>query len=386
MSAKLAFTCCALLGTCAYAYQHVRIIPMATLHETLLWTVRSWWHRHPASGDLADWDMGPDYDDMKDLYRRELCAMDAWKFLAPFFASQGYFLYVRNLENDPTLDAPSWPPPSLSQEYPYARVLRTVSHFGFPDMRLWGARDRLGRELVLKLISTTSSPTPELLALQRLNTPTARSDPRNHTIPVLDFVTWGGLVFAVMPRWICAFNIRFRTLEDSIVLWEQLLEALEFCHEQRIAHCNILDQNTLVNVLPGDVVDFGIFDLNKDCVFAFIDYGFASVVPLNMVLEDAPLRHNLRLDFRRGLQGRGSTCNPFEADVLFLGALMQRHIRMVPDVFPEGIQLVERMMGLHGARVPSASEALRDFRTIKGKLSRATLNHEFVSQRWDGRT
>ncbi len=132
MSAKLAFTCCALLGTCAYAYQHVRIIPMATLHKTLLWTVRLWWHRHPASGDLADWDMGPDYDNMKDLHRRKLRAMDAWKFLAPFFASQGYFLYVRNLENDPTLDAPSWPPPSLSQEYPYARVLRTVSHFGFP--------------------------------------------------------------------------------------------------------------------------------------------------------------------------------------------------------------------------------------------------------------
>ncbi len=44
------------------------------------------------------------------------------------------------------------------------------------------------------------------------------------------------------------------------------------------------------------------------------------------------------------------------------------------------------MMGLHGARVPSASEALRDFRTVKGKLSRATLNHDFVSQMWNGRT
>ncbi|KAF8894282.1 hypothetical protein CPB85DRAFT_1330059 [Mucidula mucida] len=103
-----------------------------------------------------------------------------------------------------------------------------------------------------------------------------------------------------------------------------------------------------------------------------------------MALEDAPLRHNLWLDFRRGLQGRGTTCNPFEVDVLFLGALMQRHIQMVPDVFPEGVQFVERMMGLHGARVPSALEALCDFRTVKGKISRATLNHKFVSQLWNG--
>ncbi len=53
---------------------------------------------------------------------------------------------------------------------------------------------------------------------------------------------------------------------------------------------------------------------------------------------------------------------------------------MVPDVFPEGVQFVERMMGLHGACVPSALEALRDFRTVKGEMGRATLNHKFVSQ------
>ncbi|KAF9043528.1 hypothetical protein BDZ89DRAFT_1128232 [Hymenopellis radicata] len=389
MSTKLAFTLLSLLGTGVYTYRHLRIIPMQTLHETLLWTIRSWWHRYPASGDLVNWDIGP-FDGMEDYHRRELRIMDAWKFLTPFFASRGYFLYVRNLDRG-ILDAPSWPPPSSesSQEYPLARRFRTPSYFVFLGTRLWAVRDRLGRELVIKLVSTTSSPTPEFLALQRLNTPAARSDPRNRTIPVLDFVTWGGLVFAVMPSdamvWISAFAVCFRTLEDSVFLWEQLLEGLEFCHEQRVANCDILDQNTLVNLLPGDVTGYGVLDLDKDCVFAYIDFGFASVVPQDMSLEDAPLRHNLFLETRAGLQGKGSTCNPFEADVLLLGAMMQRHLRMVPDVFPEGIQLMERMMGLHGERVPSASEALRDFRTIKGKMTRAMLDHKFTSQIWNRR-
>ena len=82
-------------------------------------------------------------------------------------------------------------------------------------MRVWPARDRLGRDVIIKYVSicmvvrTThvfprlvsgSEPSQELEALRRLNSPLLRANPRNRTIPVLEFIKWGDLVFAVMPR------------------------------------------------------------------------------------------------------------------------------------------------------------------------------------------
>lgn len=45
-----------------------------------------------------------------------------------------------------------------------------------------------------------SETSQELQALQRLNSPLLRANPRNKTIPVLEFINWGDLVFAIMPR------------------------------------------------------------------------------------------------------------------------------------------------------------------------------------------
>ncbi len=42
--------------------------------------------------------------------------------------------------------------------------------------------------------------TKELRALRLLHSDALRDDPRNHTIPVLEFIEFNGQVFAVMPR------------------------------------------------------------------------------------------------------------------------------------------------------------------------------------------
>ena len=61
--------------------------------------------------------------------------------------------------------------------------------------------------------------------------------------------------------------------------------------------------------------------------YAFIDFGHASVLPYSVALEDAPLRDDLIYRNRSGVGARGP-CNPFVADVMFLGSMMERLIRV----------------------------------------------------------
>ena len=59
--------------------------------------------------------------------------------------------------------------------------------------------------------------------------------------------------------------------------------------------------------------------------YAFIDFGHASVIPYTVALEDAPLRDNLVF---RSPFTRHPLFNPFVADVMFLGSMMERLIRV----------------------------------------------------------
>lgn len=45
------------------------------------------------------------------------------------------------------------------------------------------------------------SPSPELEILKFLNTEGARSNPHNHTIPILEFLEYDRYTFAIMPRY-----------------------------------------------------------------------------------------------------------------------------------------------------------------------------------------
>jgi hypothetical protein len=52
---------------------------------------------------------------------------------------------------------------------------------------------------VHRLVSGPGDST-EVEVYKRLNTPDARQDRRNHSLPILEWLTHAGLVFVVMPR------------------------------------------------------------------------------------------------------------------------------------------------------------------------------------------
>lgn len=106
------------------------------------------------------------------------------------------------------------------------------------------------------------------------------------------------------------------------------LQGLEFCHEHRVANCDILAQNTMLDVAtPSSTIGEVKGVMGPESRYAFIDFGHASVLPYTVALEDAPLRDNLIYRSRSGVGVRG-LCNSFVADVMFLGSLMERLIRV----------------------------------------------------------
>ena len=55
---------------------------------------------------------------------------------------------------------------------------------------------------------------------------------------------------------------------------------------------------------------------------------------------------------------------------------------MAPDVFPEGILLLDKMMGLNGHSVPTAAEALSELRLIKTRLNPDALQFYLPGSIW----
>lgn len=52
-----------------------------------------------------------------------------------------------------------------------------------------------------RLVSFSGEESDELKIYRLLNTPQARNDPRNHTVPVVDWIEYNGLTFVVSPRY-----------------------------------------------------------------------------------------------------------------------------------------------------------------------------------------
>ena len=56
---------------------------------------------------------------------------------------------------------------------------------------------------------------------------------------------------------------------------------------------------------------------------------------------------------------------------------------MAPEVFPEGIHLLDKMMGLNGHSVPTAAEALTELRLIKTRLNEDALQFYLPGSMWN---
>jgi hypothetical protein len=103
-------------------YRPVHWVSTDSFAGSLYWAVRSWLWNHPVTSNYGIWDEG-DPEEQEKWYKQQARVLSIWKFLEPFFAQQGYTLYVqKDLTDVFALQCPASkmidPEQSL---YPYAQ-------------------------------------------------------------------------------------------------------------------------------------------------------------------------------------------------------------------------------------------------------------------------
>ncbi|KAF7763828.1 hypothetical protein Agabi119p4_8365 [Agaricus bisporus var. burnettii] len=353
----------------AWRYKHLRWVQTHSFTSSLYWTIRSSFFHHPITPDFKIWDEG-DPNQYEKWVKERGRTVSIWEFLAPYFAERGYTMYVREDLANPL--ASRYPASKMIRPsklaYPYAQCTCTregdfrvaiISH------RVWAARDREGRDVMIKVISG-AVPTNELKALQLLQSEPLRSDPRNHVIPVIEFIEFDRQTFVVMPRWSGIADSDFSTVGEVVRYTRIFFEALTFLHENNITHRDITLQNMSMDVLMPSLRHPQYYTgyHGPQRRYAFID------------LEGAELP-----------TADGAPSPGFEEcrrrDIVWLAHALEIHLRCIKHVVPRIDEFLATMSRDQWENLPAATTVLSHFDEICCHLSSEELNIPLKAYRWD---
>ncbi|KIM36293.1 hypothetical protein M413DRAFT_320168 [Hebeloma cylindrosporum] len=344
---------------------------------------KSWELPIPATAE--EWDF-PNLEDPTAIHEHFQRIDKAWDFLRPSFASRGYALYEKLKTSSDLVPVVESTQVSAVQVDPYGRRIYESDNARMSHLapRVWAARDRLGRDVVIKVVSNESVASAELKALELLNSEPLRSDPRNHTIHVVEFLHLHNFVFAVMPRWDAAFDAEFDTVKEVTHCAHTFLEAFEFLHEHRICHLDFLAQNAGYNVCISKDKSYAATGTRhpSEAKYAVYDFGGAILYP-----EETPLSitnpkwqtWGWRL---RNIRVPTEPYNPFQFDMLALGLVLQRYVRHIEKIIPELGPFFDRMTDPTPSKNFTAKEALAEFRRIQSQLTPSQLSRRITTRLW----
>ncbi|KAJ3538566.1 hypothetical protein NMY22_g5109 [Coprinellus aureogranulatus] len=332
--------------------------------------------------DLSSWEWTSDGSDREAWQRDLLATWGKWKYLAPFFASHGLHIYEYVHGTLRFVRPPAHPKcnNSQSEQYPWARGYHEeeedLDFNHIMAVRVWPARTDDGHEVMIRL-SSGQGESEELKVIRRLNTPEARSDSRNYTIPILNTLTVEGLVFVVMPRWHpLSFHpwIRADSVSELFDIAEMHYEGLQFMHEKRVAHRDICPPNCVMNLLCREGRTRYGLRKRGEVHYAFIDFDASMAFPEDTDLDTVTVE---RLSERRpalSLHLEPGPCNPFKDDVLNLTDTLENFVRVAQPIVPEIGTFFDNILKGDYDRCPSAAEALKTLRELRANVSEAQLN------------
>ncbi|KAJ7186644.1 kinase-like domain-containing protein [Mycena filopes] len=292
-----------------------------------------------------------------------------WVDNQPFLLAQGYQLRPRYRPDW----VPSWP--EGANDFGYEDGLPI-----FQQRVIDATRVQDGRKVILKRVETGGN---ELVIFKLLDS--LRSDPRNHTIPVLDIFPmpdspWSFLVMPYCRR----FNYPpFHCRSEFIEAMSQYMEGLQFMHDHNIVHFDIAPQNMMMDeskVVPkGSHFSNptthtglrGVFYWNDRCTvgpvdYFYIDFGLSLHFPNG---QDTAL-HLATLRTFPDIPELSQTVpyNPFKVDIFQLGLTAHKVIDAYPDL--ETFRPVaDAMTATDPNDRPAASEALSRLGDIAATIS-----------------
>ncbi|KAH9483626.1 hypothetical protein JR316_0003096 [Psilocybe cubensis] len=349
----------------------IRVIKLDSRWESLVWTWRLMRSKLVFPETLDDWSL----QDPKDYNEAFVYIHSCWMFVLPFFVSRGYAMYQQDPSGIGNLNPPPFPPVAKVTSYPYSRQVpsKTPTPRTLWVPRIWAARDSLGRDVIIKVISEVDDPSNELKVMQLLNSKRLRSDPCNHTIFALDYITFDKFVFVVMPRWDSCIFPEFESVSELLSFAKTVLETFDFLHRNKIVHFDCLAQNIGMNAVLETSESSRRTGLRnpKEVRYALFDFGASEVFPEDTIIEEA---RTSRRDPHFGLHGVSFNTisfpyNPFRMDVAFMGTCLQTYVRHLENRIPELGPFFDSLVDINNPNQLSAKQALDRFVEIFNALS-----------------
>ncbi|KAL1660696.1 kinase-like domain-containing protein [Schizophyllum commune] len=288
----------------------------------------------------------------------------AWAYLTDVFKARGYALYVPRQRPDSTklytvtypagyMDAVVYPASGngLGGTHGTLGSQRYISPF-YPFAPVWAATNRSGDEFIIKVVSDGQSAkgANELRILERLSKRDVRSDPRNHVVPVVEFVKYKQYTFAVFPRWSDFPGKEIVTPRTAIECCVQITEGLAFLHEKRIAHLDISVENFMINfygyvhpTLAPVVEHFPI-------KYGIIDFG-ESVILDGSHDRLAPPRDYAPRPTSAPEVSSQRPFDPFAADVYQTAMFLLEQFYDLTGIGPDFLRILQAMTGPPSARI-----------------------------------
>ncbi|KAF9481616.1 kinase-like protein [Pholiota conissans] len=333
-----------------------------------------------------DFELGREHEKVN--LRPEQCWWFAWKILRPFFQSKGYRLYDYDPQNDPGRLPRIVDSPSADSFGLYGDPSKAISHMD-QNSTIFGARDSLNRDVVIKLVDKHSPDRPEssieLQILRLLNSPPLRANTRNATVPVLEFLEFHGWIFIVMPTHDCCDAYFLLSSRECLDFACQVLEALSFLHEHNIAHLDVSHENIMINY-RGDIPKKRPWDkIKEDFVTHEEPPEFRSTFPIKYTLIDfdhsayflpgIPRNKRLispsnvgRLHRAPEVSGRFKH-DPFASDVYQTAVFFFSYFgHIIDSEVPGLLELLQDMSSIYPPDRISMAEAATRMRTLYEKL------------------
>ncbi|KAI0041906.1 hypothetical protein FA95DRAFT_1598729 [Auriscalpium vulgare] len=299
-----------------------------------------------------------------------------WRDQAPFLESRGYRLRPRL--------RPGWTPSWKTGVL--AEIDAEDAVFSRPRPKLMDAvRISDGEMVYIKHMDTDCQ---EYTIALLLASDSLKTDPRNHSVPVLDVIQDAGdssKSFVVMPYLRPPEDPSFQFIGEVLDFGEQILEGLTYMHEQGVAHRDCAFKNMGMDAKAMYPDGFHPVDdiwtptksgvakklprLEVGVKYYFIDYGISSYFP-----PGAPRT------LVTGALGRDQEVpelsddvpyDPFKVDIFIIGNALRQELHDVYSNLGFLVPFIDQMTRSKPSMRPTAEQMLHEWRVMRLRFNAA---------------
>jgi len=309
-----------------------------------------------------------------------------WCDHQPWLEEQGYMLRPRY--------RPGWTPHWTDEDFYWDFEEGTIVK---RSQVLDATRISDGETVALKRISRKIHPYEVDISRMFSMEPLA-SDPRNHCVPIYEVLQVpddSDIVLLVMPLLRSYNNPRFDTVGEAVEYFRQIIEGLQFMHDQHVAHRDCMNLNIMMDPkplfpkmfhpqAPRRTIDFKgrlkhYTRTDRPTKYYLIDFGLSRKYnPADGPPLEYPIWGGDKTvpEFHRS----DDACDPFPTDIYYLGNMIREDFLQAFHGVKFMQPLVDDMVHDDPAERPNIAQVAARFSEIRGTLGYWTLRSRLVKR------